>query len=266
MNYVMRNPAQQRECFDENGFVVVPDVLDQTQLAELRSMVDKALDGTISSDCDPNAADFHIQWEPTVQDDPNVARRDKIRVLFHLCHTHSYFWKLATSAAVLDAVENLIGPDIKLYTDQMFCKPAKHGSEVPWHHDSAYWPAAEPNLLSCWLAIDDVTIENGCVRFIPGSHKSYVPHHEIVTTNPNNITCQPGTVDPTKEVPVEIKAGSMSIHHSLCVHRSLPNMSNRARRGLVMIYLPADLKFTQPWKFKYRFRLVRGKALPTAVA
>jgi phytanoyl-CoA hydroxylase len=265
-DYVKTTRPEQRACFEQNGFVVIPDVLNPAQLAELRSMVDKAMDSTIQPDRDPNAADFQIQWEPTVKDNRNVARRDKIRVIFHLTHTHSWFWKLATRPAMLDAVENLIGPDIKYYTDQMFCKPAKHGSEVPWHHDSAYWPAAEPNLLSCWLAIDDVTIENGCVRFIPGSHKSYVAHHEIVTDHPNTITCRPGTVDPSKEVPVEIKAGSMSIHHSLCVHRSLPNMSDRSRRGLVMIYLPADLKFLKPWNFKYGFPVVRGKERAPATA
>jgi hypothetical protein len=241
---------------------VIPDVLSPARLAELRAMIDGAMDGTVRPDKVADA-DFQIQWEPSVKDKPGVARRDKIRVIFHLCHTHSFFWDLATSDAMLDRVENLIGPDIKLYTDQMFCKPARHGSEVPWHHDSAYWPDAEPGLLSCWLAIDDVTIENGCVRFIPGSHKNYVPHHEIVTDNPNNVTVQPGTVDAAKEVPVEIKAGSMSVHHSLCVHRSLPNMSDRPRRGLVMIYLPADLKFVRPWNFKYGFKQVRG---PRAVA
>jgi ectoine hydroxylase-related dioxygenase (phytanoyl-CoA dioxygenase family) len=249
----------QKSFFDDNGFVVIPDVLNASELAELRKNIDAAMDGTIKPDRQPGLDDFHIQWEPSVKDKPDVARRDKIRVMFHLSHTHSYFWELATSKTMLDLVENLIGPDIKYYTDQMFCKPAKHGSEVPWHHDSAYWPDAEPGLLSCWLAIDDVTIQNGCVRFIPGSHKSYAPHHEIVTTNPNNITVQPGHADPAKEVPVEIKAGSMSVHHSLTLHRSLPNMSDRARRGLVMIYLPADLKFIRPWNFVYGFQQVRGR-------
>jgi ectoine hydroxylase-related dioxygenase (phytanoyl-CoA dioxygenase family) len=252
-------PPEQRAFYEASGFVVMPDVLNPSQLAELRTMVDRAMDGTIKPDRVPGLDDFQIQWEPTVKDDPKVARRDKIRVIFHLTHAHSYFWKLATSKTMLDAVENLIGPDIRFYTDQMFCKPAKHGSEVPWHHDSAYWPDAEPNLLSCWLAIDDVTIENGCVRFIPGSHRGNYPHHIIETTNPNNLTVQPGFADPSKEVPVEIKAGSMSVHHSLCVHRSLPNRSDRSRRGLVMIYLPADLKFLRPWNFKYGFKLVRGR-------
>lgn len=156
-------------------------------------------------------------------------------------------------------MENLIGTDIRFYTDQMFAKPAKHGSEVPYHHDSAYWPAAEPRLLSCWLAIDDVTVQNGCVRYIPGSHRLHVPHHVIETDNPNNLTIQPGTIDPSREVPVEMKAGSMMVHDSLTVHRSLPNMSDRSRRGLVMIYLPADLRFFSKWDFKYGFPLVRGR-------
>jgi ectoine hydroxylase-related dioxygenase (phytanoyl-CoA dioxygenase family) len=258
-DYVMITRADQRACFVNNGFVVIPDVLDPKQLSELRSTVDEVMNGTIRPDRDPDASDFQIQWEPGVKDDPNLARRDKIRVIFHMCHAHSFFWQLATNARVLDAVENLIGPHIKFYTDQMFCKPALHGSEVPWHHDSAYWPDAEPNLLSCWLAVDDVTVDNGCLQFLPGSHREHFPHHVIQTSNPNNLTVQPGYADPAKQVPVEIKAGSMSIHHSLCVHRSLPNTSGRSRRGLILIYLPADLKFIRPWNFKYGFQLVRGR-------
>ncbi len=253
--------VEQRDFFEENGFVVIPDVLMPTQLSELCAMIDSVMDGTIQPDL-TSSDDFAIQWEPLVKDDPQVPRRDKIRVLFHLCHMHSYFAKLVTSDAVLDAVENLIGANIRLYTDQMFCKPAHHGSEVPWHHDSAYWPAAEPGLISCWLAIDDVTLENGCMRFVPGSHREENPHYEIETINPNNLTVRPEFIDQSREVPVEIKAGSMSIHHSLTVHRSCSNASDHRRRGLAMIYLPADLKFIEPWDFKYGFQLVRGVKQP----
>lgn len=249
----------QKHAFEKNGFVVIPDVLASGELAELCAMVEGVMDGEIKPDKVPSLTEFMTQWEPGVKDDPTVARRNKIRVLFNMCHSHSFFWKLATGKAMLDAVENLIGPDIRLYTDQMFTKPARHGSEVPWHADSAYWPAAEAGLLSCWLALDDVTIENGCVRFIPGTHKTVVPHHEVESATANKITVKPGTIDPSQEVPVEIKAGSMCIHHSLTVHRSLPNMSDRCRRGLVMIYLPTDLKFYRKWDFEYGFPVVRGR-------
>ena len=260
--YSSSDLRQQRTDFDSNGFVVVPNLLTPEELEQLRAMVDGAMTGAIKPQPPHSKArmdDFNIQWEPRVRENPAISRRDKIRIIFHLCHSHPFFWGLATNPRMLDVVENLLGPDIKLYTDQMFCKPAKHGSEVPWHQDSGYWPAVEPRLLSCWIAIDDVTIDNGCVRFLPGSHKAAVPHHIVVTDNPNNLAARPEYCDPSREVPVTMKAGSVCIHHSLTLHRSLPNESNHARRGLVLIYLPADLKFLQPWDFQYGFPLVRGR-------
>jgi ectoine hydroxylase-related dioxygenase (phytanoyl-CoA dioxygenase family) len=186
-----------------------------------------------------------------------VARRDKARCVYQLGHTHPYSRGHVTRPEILDMVEQLIGPNIKLYTDQTFIKPAHHGSEVPFHQDSAYWPAAEPRLLSCWLAIDDATIENGCVRMIPGSHRRPVPHREFDGVQQYGLLEE--DVDASQEVPVEVPAGSAMFHHSLTIHRSFPNTSNRSRRGIVSIYLPADLHFHQPWPFPYGFQLVRGR-------
>lgn len=263
MNYTfdIDQTHAQRKCYDDNGFMVVRNVLNPAQLTSLRAMIDGAMDGTLHPakvHADEEPKEFSIQWEPRVKDIPGVPRRDKIRIIFHMAHTHPYFWNLATSKALLDLVENLIGPNIKYYTDQMFCKPAKHGSEVPWHQDSGYWPDAEPNLLSCWLAIDDVTIQNGCVRFVPGSHKTELPHVEVISDNPNKLAARPDLCDTSREIPVEMTAGSIGFHHSLALHRSLPNLSEKPRRGMVMIYLPADLKFHKPWIPTHGFRQVRG--------
>jgi phytanoyl-CoA hydroxylase len=249
---------QEKAAYERDGYVVVPQIISAQKLAEVRNMIDQAMAGTIKPDRVAKP-DFKIQYEPGVKDDPNTSRTEKIRIMFDLCHTHQFFWDLATCPEILDAVENLIGPNINLYTDQMFAKPARHGSEVPYHQDSAYWPKAEPRLLSCWLAIDDVTIENGCVRFIPGTHKTVIPHFNDKTRKTNPIGIKPEQVQSEQEIPVEMKAGSASFHHSLAVHRSFPNNSNRSRRGLVIIYMPADLKFNDQWDFEYGFPAVRRK-------
>ena len=194
-----------------------------------------------------------------MKDDPTLSRREKIRVVFNLSHTHSFFRKLATCDAILDAVENLIGPEIRFFADQMFVKPASHGTEVPYHHDSAYWPFADPGLVSCWLAIDDSTLDNGCVRFVPGSHREEIPHQHIDTDIPNRTGVAPGVIDPTREVPVELMAGEACIHHSLTVHRSAPNRSNRSRRGWALIYFPASMRFEKPRSVAYDPVLVRSR-------
>ncbi len=258
----MRGLTQAKTFFDQNGYVVIPDLLNRAQLSELTLMLDRVLDGEIKPELpEPDTGvlrdDFAIQWEPGLENDASVARRDKARCVFHLCHTHPFFQQHATRSEILDVVEALIGPNIRLYTDQTFVKPAHHGSEVPFHQDSAYWPAAEPKLLSCWLAIDDATVENGCVRMIPGSHKRPISHREFDGAQQYGLL--ESDVDAAREVPVEIPAGSAMFHHSLTVHRSFPNHSDHSRRGIVSIYLPADLRFLAPWPFAYGFKLVRGR-------
>ena len=76
-------------------------------------------------------------------------------------------------------VRSLIGPDLKIYVDQTLCKPPKVGSAKPPHQDSAYWTNIDPpSLVICWMPLDDATEENGCMRFIPGSHQLGVIEHK----------------------------------------------------------------------------------------
>lgn len=259
-------PVDQKAFFQANGFLVVPQILSPAQMQEMRAMVDKMLDGEIRPEInEPGSAtpqdDFQLQLEPSVADDPTVPRRDKIRVAFHLCHTHPFFRMHATRPEILSIIENLLGPDVRLYTDQMFVKPPHHGSEVPFHQDHAYWTMMEPfNAVSCWLALDDVTIGNGCVRMVPGTHHRLVPHHEF--EGPQSLGLLNEEVEAEREVPIEIKAGSAMFHHSLTIHRSFPNTSDYGRRGLVTIYMPADSHLVQPWDFRYGFRAVRELAQP----
>lgn len=247
----------EKQFFDVKGYLVIPDLVSREQLKELRDMVDRVMDGKLVPERNGVQGDFHLQLEPAIKDDPAIPRKDKIRVAFHLCHCHSFFWDHVTRPEILDVVESLIGPRILLYTDQMFAKPAHHGSEVPFHQDSAYWTNVYPhNMISCWFALDDATVENGCVRMIPGSHKRLLPHREYEGNQQYGIPAE--EVDVNAEVPVEIKAGGALFHHSLTVHRSFPNRSDKSRRGLVSIYMPADLTFVKPWDFKYGFKPIRG--------
>lgn len=263
----MTDTKTYQNFFKENGYVVVPDIISSEQLEELRAMVDAVLNGAIRPELqEPDGStpsdDFMIQWEPAIADDPSVARRDKVRVAFHLCHTHPYFRQHATRPELVDMARALIGPEVRLYTDQLFVKPAHHGSEVPFHQDHAYWTALEPyNMVSCWLALDDATIENGCVRMIPGSHQRLLPHHHF--EGPQSLGLLEDEVDTTNETPIEIKAGGAMFHHSLTIHRSPPNHSEQGRRGLVTIYTPDEIHFAQPWPSKYGFRKINGRELET---
>jgi ectoine hydroxylase-related dioxygenase (phytanoyl-CoA dioxygenase family) len=251
--------------FKENGYVVVPDIIAPQQLNELRAMTDKVLDGSIRPDlAEPDSGvtrdDFAIPWEPAIENDLAIPRRDKVRVAFHLCHTHTFFRDHATRLEIVGIARALVGSQVRLYTDQLFVKPAHHGSEVPYHQDHAYWTALKPyNMLSCWLALDDATIENGCVHMLPGTHQRLIEHREF--KGPQSLGLLPEDVDAARETPVEIKAGSAMFHHSLTVHRSFPNRNDIGRRGLVTIYTPEDIRFAASWPFTYGFRKINGRRL-----
>lgn len=259
--FINQTPQEQKAYFEQNGFLIVPNVLSQQQLASIREMTDKLLNGDIKPEI-PNPQngelpeDFVLQMEPAVAKDESVPRREKIRVAFHLCHTHPYFRSHATRPEIASVVETLLGPGALLYTDQLFVKPPHHGSEVPFHQDHAYWTMMEPyGAISCWLALDDVTVENGCVRMIPGTHHALVPHRTF-EEGPQAYGLHEEDVEADREVPIQIKAGDAMFHHSLTIHRSFPNHSDYGRRGLVTIYMPGNSHLVQPWPFPYGFRPV----------
>ena len=117
--------------------------------------------------------------------------------------------------------------------------------EVPFHQDGQYWPIEPLATCSVWIAIDDVDAENGCMRFLPQSHRQpSLPH--VVDERDNlvlNQTLAPGTLDDTQAVDVELQAGQMSMHDIHLVHGSNPNTSNRRRAGLAVRYMPATSHF-----------------------
>lgn len=159
----------------------------------------------------------------------------------HFAHPELFEWLL--SAEVLDFVEAFIGPDIVLWSSHFISKPPGDGKRVPWHEDSAYWAPrlSEQEVLTVWLAIDDSTRENGCMRVVSDTHthgfsdyvnvdsKTHVFGREIV----------PEQVDESRVVDLELKAGQCHIHHAKMVHGSNPNTSPMRRCGYTMRYMPA---------------------------
>ena len=136
---------------------------------------------------------------------------------------------------ILDAVEQLIGPDIVRWGCQAFCKPGKDGMEVPWHQDGHYWPIDPLATCTVWIAIDESVLENGCLRVIPGSHRNadLLPHGtEDRTDVVLNQKVRDGEFDSTQAVDVELQAGQMSLHDVFMIHGSNANRSDRRRAGL----------------------------------
>lgn len=162
---------------------------------------------------------------------------------------------------ILDAVEAVIGPDILVWGGTFFFKPPRSGGFVSWHQDLTYWGLAESGgLVSAWLALEDVDRENGCMQFIPGSHRDGIlPHSDTWTTE--NILTRGQSVavdeDASDIVYVELRAGEMSLHHGHLLHASAPNHSGRWRLGFNINYItPRNRQMVAPRDFAM---LVRGE-------
>ncbi len=156
------------------------------------------------------------------------------------------FMDYCDNADILDMVSQLIGPDIALWNTSLFAKPAGNGKRTPWHQDGEYWPIRPLATCTAWLALDDSTPENGCLRVIKGSHTSRAlrAHNTVqqddVTLNQELDSAE---YDEADAVDVVLKAGQISLHDVYLLHGSEPNLSPHARRGMTMRYMPTTSVF-----------------------
>ena len=147
---------------------------------------------------------------------------------------------------ILDLVESLIGPDIILWGSQVFCKPAATGMEVPWHPDGEYWPIKPLATCSAWIAIDDVAIDNGAMRYIPGSHRAQRLFPHAVSERGDlalNRVLDPSCYDETTAAYDELTSGQLSLHDVYLIHGSAANTSGKRRAGFAIRYMPATSHF-----------------------
>ena len=162
----------------------------------------------------------------------------------HLCFLWS--WELTRSAPILDAVEDLIGPDILVFASKFWIKGGGDGSYVSWHQDSAYFGLEPHQLVAAWVALTDSTPDNGCMRVIPGSHHGAAQTH-VETFHDKNLLARGQTIEEVDEstaVDLVLGAGEFSLHQERILHGSLPNRSARQRIGLTLFYIPASVRST----------------------
>ncbi len=147
---------------------------------------------------------------------------------------------------ILDFVEQLIGPDFLLWGSTVFGKPAFSGKEVPMHQDGEYWPIRPLATCSAWIALDDTTLENGCLHVIPGSHREQrlLSHHQDDGDHlALNQALDRSEYREEDAVPILLKAGQVSFHDVYLAHGSQPNRSPNRRAGFVCRYMPTSSHF-----------------------
>ncbi len=143
---------------------------------------------------------------------------------------------------ILDMVEQLIGPDLILWGVTIFGKPAHVGKATPWHQDGDYYPIEPLETLTVWISLDGSTPEQGCMKYIPGSHRDhriYSHHFEHRDDYTLGQVIDEDQIDPSLARDIVLEAGQFSLHDVYLVHGSDANLSDKRRMGLVLRILPA---------------------------
>jgi len=151
------------------------------------------------------------------------------------------FLNYARDPKILDMVEQVIGPDICLWNMSFFAKPALNGKRTPWHQDGQYWPIRPLATCTVWIAIDAATRENGCLRYIPGSHRDHrlMRHDQSAATDITlNQELRREEYDEAQAEDLILEAGQMALHDVYIAHGSEANASPHPRRGMTMRMMP----------------------------
>ena len=222
-----RLTGAQVSFFQENGYLPGIRVITDDQVEILRAEVEQLMDPS-----HPGRHLFH-EYHSNESTDPN-------RVLFHalgawrvLPGFHDLLWN---PAFLVPASQLLDGP-VRFWHDQLFCKPAQHGGVVAWHQDYSYWTRTTPLAhLTCWIGLDDSTRQNGCLNYVPGSHKWPDLPKPVLTGEMEAIrkSLPAALQNKFTPVPVELKKGEAVFHHARTMHGSGPNDTQHPRRGTVI--------------------------------
>src|SRR5919204_2269752 len=191
---------------------------------------------------------------PLTSDATDPRYRSRTHVLLAWVHG------LVRHPAILDAVEDLIGPNILVYTSTWFIKEPDSTAIAAWHQDATYFGLRPYVHVTAWLALTDATAENGCMEFLPGSHgRGQLPHRAGVVAGSVNRAGQAVVVDVDDRPAVHgpLRAREFSLHHTLCLHRSAPNRSGDRRIGIGISYIPTHVRHLSD-RHKAPAMLVRG--------
>jgi len=217
--------------YREQGYLVVPGVLEAATLHELRQEMAEVLEGA------REVADHTEVYDLEPGHRPEAPRVRRIKTPHRFFPS---FERLVRHPRLVTVLQRLLGPGIRLHGSKINLKSPRYGSPVEWHQDWAFYPHTNDDLLAVGVMLDDCTLDNGPLLVVPGSHRGPVWDHHA-----GGHFC--GAVDPAaiareveRAVPLTGRAGSMSVHHVRLLHGSAQNASDLPRALLLYEYAAAD--------------------------
>ncbi|MEM1297259.1 MAG: phytanoyl-CoA dioxygenase family protein [Verrucomicrobiota bacterium] len=213
--------------YNSLGYLMPLDGLSEREIRDLREFFDRILDEALArGETSYSISTAHLRFG-TIYD-----------LMFH--------------PKIVDAVSDLLGPDLVAWGAHFFCKMPNDGKRVPWHQDCTYWPLTPARTVTVWLAIDDASPENANMQFIPRSHLDGVIGYEESRSTDDVLNIAIEDVSGFADGPVDdaLKAGQFSMHSDLLLHGSEANDSEKRRCGLTMRYAAAEVTAHLGWDAK----------------
>jgi ectoine hydroxylase-related dioxygenase (phytanoyl-CoA dioxygenase family) len=212
---------EQARSFNERGFFVLRDAFDRETIARVIEAIDP--------------------WEARVErylrgqsgKRAFIAEADGITFTVHLVKRSAVLREFSVHPVFADLCHDLIGPNVRLYWDQAVYKKPEYPKPFPWHQDNGYTYIEPQAYLTCWVALTDATLENGCPWVIPGGHLRGTLNHW--TTELGYVCC---AKDPPEATSVPARAGSVVVFSSLTPHRTGPNVTREVRKTYILQYAP----------------------------
>jgi ectoine hydroxylase-related dioxygenase (phytanoyl-CoA dioxygenase family) len=228
----MKLTPAQLDSYLNDGFLVIENLIPMATLRRLSDRINAIQGEMASMSAGRNVTKFQMESDL----DRELSRSPALRKLTGLAATEPAFYDAVSTPTVLDAVSQLTGGgrEIMGHSDQVFMKPAFCGSAKPLHQDNSYFKIAPHSAgLTCWMAVDDATVENGCMHYIRGSHRLGMIKHKALSETHLTPDVNFALNEPE---PVPIPAGSCIFHHLLVLHSSPANTSAKPRRAYAMHY------------------------------
>ncbi len=214
--------------FQTQGFLHGIQLLNSTQVETLRSELAEMVVP------DHDGREFFYEYHSNEADETDAT-------LFHALgawRVRPSFHDLLWNPAFLVPAYQLLGSGFRMFHDQLFSKPSRHGGVVAWHQDYSYWTWTKPMAhLTCWIGLDDVDTENGCLYYIPGSHRWGLVEKTKLAGDMDAVRAAltpEQQLDFDKKVPICMSVGQASFHHPALMHGSHENRSERSRRATVI--------------------------------
>jgi non-haem Fe2+, alpha-ketoglutarate-dependent halogenase len=218
---------EQIAAFNRDGYLAGIRIFDEEEISGIRHYFDELLAKTLAAGGDSySISTAHLRY--------------------------GRVYDILTEPRITARIRDLLGEDVIAWGSHFFCKMPGDGKRVSWHQDSSYWPLTPSMAVTAWLAIDDATVENACMRYIPGSHQMGHLTYTLSENDEGNVLNQTVPEAETLGAPVdvELKAGEISIHSDLLLHGSEANQSSKRRCGLTLRYCPAIVRAGLGWNAK----------------